>query len=202
MKTDLLFSSYPFLSCDAVTISRITPTDLQSLWEIMSDDENFRYSPSGAARSPAEMRRKIAQIDSLFREKKRIILGIFSNDSLNKLIGVIDISDLDLRISSISVDIRMNRTYSGRGLARAAMETTCKYLIERIEANRIIAYVMPNNFRCKYLLERCGFLKEGTIREGFLWPDKGLVDLDLYALLAGDYYRRQEPAGKRSKHLF
>lgn len=202
MKTDLLFSSFPFLSCETVTISRITGTDIESLWEIMSDDENFRYNPSGAVGTPAEIRKKITQIDSLFREKKGIILGIFSNDSLNKLIGILEISNFNRHVNSLNVDIMMNRVYSGRGLAHDAMETLCRYLIERIDVNRIEAYVMPNNYRCKYLLERCGFVKEGTIREGFRWPDKGLVDLDLYSLLASDHYRRLAPGGLKKNHLF
>ena len=33
---------------------------------------------------------------------------------------------------------------------------------------------------------RCGFVKEGTIREGFYWPDKGIVDLTVYSLLPTD----------------
>lgn len=202
MKLNLLFSSFPFLSCDTVTISRITATDMQSLWEIMSDDENYRYSPTGALHTIAEIRTKIAQIDSLFREKKGIILGIFSNDSLNKLIGLLEISNFKPQISCISVDIMMNREYSGKSLARSAIETLCKYLVEIIEVNRIEAYVMPNNLRCKHLLERSGFTKDGTIREGFLWPDKGLVDLDLYSLLASDYHRRHDPGGLRGSHRF
>ena len=29
-------------------------------------------------------------------------------------------------------------------------------------------------------------MKEGTIREGFYWPDKGIVDCVLYSLLPTD----------------
>ena len=52
---------------------------------------------------------------------------------------------------------------------------------------------MPINYRAMLVLERCGFVKEGTIREGFLWPDKGIVDLALYSLLPTDL--KQKKAG-------
>ena len=34
MNTDLLFSSYPFISGDRVTLTRITELDLEALWDI------------------------------------------------------------------------------------------------------------------------------------------------------------------------
>ena len=53
--------------------------------------------------------------------------------------------------------------------------------------------VRMSNHRGILVLERCGFVKEGTIREGFLWPDKGIVDLSLYSLLPTDL--RREASG-------
>ena len=58
-----------------------------------------------------------------------------------------------------------------------------------IGVHRIQAYVLPTNYRGVLVLERCGFVREGTIREGFFWPDKGIVDLTLYSLLPTDTHR-------------
>lgn len=51
MKTSLLFSSFPFITGEKVTLSRMTELDLRALWEIMGDDENYRFAPTAALRS-------------------------------------------------------------------------------------------------------------------------------------------------------
>lgn len=192
MKTNLLFSTWPFLKCEKVTLSQIAESDLESLWQILSDDDNFQYNPDSASTSIAEAATKIKQIHFNFREKKSITLGIFSNDSLNQLIGLLEITDINLQINALSLSFMLNREFSGKGYATAALNCITDYLFNYIEVNRIQAFIMPNNLRSQRLLERCGFVKEGTIREGFLWPDKGILDLDLYAMLLSDFRKHQK----------
>jgi ribosomal-protein-alanine N-acetyltransferase len=61
------------------------------------------------------------------------------------------------------------------------------YLINTIEVNRVQAFVMPENTKSHKVLERSGFVKEGTIRQAYIWKDKGLVDLTLYSVLKKEY---------------
>lgn len=192
MKTNLLFSTWPFLKCEKVTLSQPAETDLESLWQILSDDENFRFNPEAASSSMAEAAAKIKQIRFDFREKKSVTLGIFSNDNLNKLIGILQITDINPKIEALSLAFMLNREYIGKGYATAALNCVTDYLFNYIEVHRLQAYVMPNNLRSQRLLERCGFIKEGTIRDGFYWPDKGIIDLDLYAMLPTDFRRHQK----------
>ena len=70
--------------------------------------------------------------------------------------------------------------------AAAAVRATTEYLFRTVGVRRIQCFVLPINYRAVLVLERCGFVKEGTIREGFYWPDKGIVDLTVYSLLPTD----------------
>lgn len=197
-----MFTNYPFIKCERVTLNRITDLDLRSLWDIMSDEDNYRYSPTGAMQSKNSLRIYFQRIESLYLQKKRIFLGIYANNQLSKLIGILEISHIEPRASKLQIHIMLNRKYSGRGLAESAVKGLEKYLFETVQVNRIEAYVMPVNLRGQRLLANCGLLKEGTIREGFYWPDKGLVDLDLYAILASDYIRILQEQHKAGQHLF
>ncbi len=192
MKTDLLFSSYPFISNEYVTVSRIAPSDSEALWEIMGDDDNFLFSPNAALPSLSAVQSRMMKFDSLFREHKMIVLGIYSNEHINTLVGTLEISDINAQTNAVTLTFMLNRKYNGRGYATSAVQSTVKYLFERIQVNRIQSYVMPSNLPCERLMERCGFVREGTIREGFYWPDKGVVDLDLFSVLATDYFRKQQ----------
>lgn len=192
MKADLLFSSYPFISNELVTVSQIAPTDSDALWEIMGDDENYLFSPNAALPSIKEVQARMKKFDSLFRERKMIVLGIYSNANINRLVGTLELSDFRQDISCATLTFMLNQKYNGKGYATSAVKSTVKYLFEKVRINRIQSYVMPTNLPCERLMDRCGFVREGTIREGFLWPDKGIVDLDLFSILSSDYFRAQQ----------
>ncbi len=186
MKTNLLFSSFPFISSEKVTLTRMTEMDLPGLWEIMGDEENYRFAPTAALRSSGECAAKLRQAESLFREKRAVVLGIYPNGGSHRLVGTLEIFDVDPQVEAVSITFTLNHRDTGRGYASAAVRAVTEYLMETIGVHRIQAYVLPINYRGVLVLERCGFQKEGTIREGFLWPDKGVVDLTLYSLLPSD----------------
>lgn len=193
MKTDLLFSSFPFIAAEKVTLTRMTELDLRSLWEIMGDEEAYRFAPTAALRSPAECAGKLKQAEALFREKRAVVLGIYPNGKDHRLVGTLEILDVDPAVESATITFTLNQKDTGMGYASAAVRAVSDYLMGTVGVHRIQAYVLPINYRGVLVLERCGFQKEGTIREGFLWPDKGIVDLTLYSLLPSD--RRPKKAG-------
>lgn len=186
MKTDLLFSSFPFISSGKVTLTRMTELDLKDLWSIMGDEENYRFAPTAALRSAGECAAKLRQAETLFRERRAVVLGIYPNDQEHRLAGTFEIFDVDPQIEAVTVTFTLNQRYTGQGYASGALRAVTEFLLGRVGVHRIQAYVLPINYRGVLVLERCGFQKEGTIREGFSWPDKGIVDLTLYSLLPTD----------------
>lgn len=194
MKTSLLFSSFPFMSSEKVTLTRMTELDLEAMWEIMGDEDNYRFAPTAALRSPAECALKLRQIDAMFRDKAAIILGIYPNGKENRLAGFFEIYGIDPRVEAVTIRFTLHKECTGMGYASSSVRAAADYLIGTVGVHRIQAYVLPTNYRGVLVLERCGFLKEGTIREGFLWPDKGIVDLSLYSLLPTDRRKKSGPA--------
>ncbi len=194
MKKNLLFSSYPFIPGEKVTLNRMTELDLKDLWEIMGDEENYRFAPTAALRSPGECAQKLRQADSLFREKRAVVLGVYPNGRDHRLAGIFEIFDVDPEVEAATITVTLNQRDTGQGYASAAVREVSDYLMGTVGVHRIQAYVLPINYRGVLVLERCGFQKEGTIREGFLWPDKGIVDLTLYSLLPTD--RKPKKSGQ------
>lgn len=186
MKTNLLFSSFPFITSDKVTLTRMTELDLKPLWEIMGDEENYRFAPTAALRSPADCAAKLRQAESLFRDKRAVVLGIYPNGADHRLVGTLEILDINPEVEAVAITFTLNQRDTGMGYASSAVRAVTEYLMSSVGVHRIQAYVLPINYRGVLVLERCGFQKEGTIREGFLWPDKGIVDLSLYSLLPTD----------------
>ncbi len=194
MKTDLLFSSYPFITSEKVTLTRISELDLSRLWEILGDEGNYRFRPTAPLASPGECAGQLRRMDRLFREKRAVVLGIYPNGEDQRLAGIFEITLEDPQVACVTLDIILHPGKAGQGLASAAVRAGCAYLFRTIGVRRVQAYVLPIHYRAAHLFEGCGFQKEGTIREGFLWPDKGIVDLTLYSLLPSDW-RKKDPKG-------
>ncbi len=192
MKTHLLFGGYPFLAGDKVTLSRITELDLKSLWTVWGDEENFRFLPTAALRSPAECTERLREAEQLFAQRRQVTLGIYPAQGEYRLIGVLTVFHLDPQVESASLSVVLAREYTGQGYASSAIRAAAAYLQDTVGVHRLQAAILPTNYRAGLALESCGFRKEGTVREGFFWPDKGIVDLTLYSLLPSD--RRPQQA--------
>ena len=61
MKGSLLFSSYPFITSEKATLTRVTDMDLEALWQILSDEDSHRFTPEAALRSHRECAAKLRQ---------------------------------------------------------------------------------------------------------------------------------------------
>lgn len=191
MNTSLLFSSYPFINSEKVTLTRVTDMDLEALWQILGDEESHRFTADGPLDSRRECARRMRRFDTMFQEQRGVVLGIYS--TLNQLVGLLKLSHINLEVDAVDLEFILNPAFTGKGYASAAVRATCDYLFQTVGVHRIQCFLLPINYRAMLVLERCGFVKEGTIREGFLWPDKGIVDLALYSLLPTDL--RQKKTG-------
>lgn len=186
VKTEFLFSNFPFISAEQVSLNRPTALESGGLWEIFSREENIRYSPLLPFKTQSETTLFLQQADALFRSKKAVVLGVFSSDNPNRLLGLLEITDPDVKTECVTLRFLWNRARTGTRTMTYAVCTAIKYLIQTVGVNRIQTYVMPENRESIQILEHCAFQKEGTVRQGFYWPGKGVIDLALYSLLPSD----------------
>ena len=196
MKTELLFGAFPFIAGDKVSLTSMTELDLRDLWAIVGDEENYRFMPTAAVSSSAGCAAKLRQAESLFRDRRALVFGIYPNQGSHRLVGTLEVLDIDPKLEAVSLSFMVGRRDQDQGYAASAIRAVCKYLLVQAQVHRIQAMVLPTNTRACLVLERCGFRKEGTLREAFLWPDKGRVDLTVYSLLPADI------AGRRKQILF
>jgi ribosomal-protein-alanine N-acetyltransferase len=69
---------------------------------------------------------------------------------------------------------------------RAAVLMLLRWGFSELNLNRVHAFVMTTNARSMQLLERCGFTREGTLRQYRI--ARGLPkDFHVFALLAQDF---------------
>lgn len=90
-------------------------------------------------------------------------------------------------MNTVSIGYFLAEDNWGKGIATESVEMLVKFLFEEVNVNRIQAEVMPANEVSKKVLLKNGFMKEGLLRQAFIWSGKGIIDLEIYGILKGDY---------------
>lgn len=186
MDNAILFSKFPFIQTNEITLRKIEKSDLDDLYSIYSNENLFKYRPGEVKKNKSTVENMISHFERDFGKKKTIFLAICLNEDLKKIIGVSEIFDFDAKVNMVTIGYTLNEDYWGHGFATKTVEALRDYLLNTIGINRVQAFVMPNNIKSKNVLERNRFTKEGTIRQGAIWTGKGIIDLDLYSFLKSD----------------
>ena len=71
----------------------------------------------------------------------------------------------------------------GRGLATTSLRLLSAWSFAHLQVGRLAAYVEPDNRASCAVLERCGFVQEGRLRQHMTGHDGTRVDTLLYGLL-------------------
>jgi [ribosomal protein S5]-alanine N-acetyltransferase len=186
MQQSILFSEFPFIQTNEISLRKIEKTDFDDLYEIYRNENLFKYRPSEAKKNKSTVENMICHFERDFNKKKTIFLGICLNENLKRIIGVAEIFDFDAKVNMVTIGYTLNENYWGNGVATKTVKALVDYLFNTIEVNRVQAFVMPNNIKSKNVLLRNKFIKEGTIRQGAAWSGKGIIDLEVYSFLKSD----------------
>ena len=104
----------------------------------------------------------------------------------DKLIGTCGFSNWSVAHSHAELVYDLAPEYWRRGYMRRAVDTVLRWAFLTAGFNRVHAFVMTTNQPSITLLERCGFAREGTLRQ-FRIARGAPRDFFLYALLRADF---------------
>jgi ribosomal-protein-alanine N-acetyltransferase len=110
-------------------------------------------------------------------------LGIVDKDT-QKSIGDIWIFDIENKRMA-KVGYRLSPKFWGRGVATEALSSIVRLCFETTELQRLWAEVHTENLASVRVLEKCGFIREGCIRQGKMISV--FCDYYIYGLLRKDY---------------
>jgi RimJ/RimL family protein N-acetyltransferase len=86
----------------------------------------------------------------------------------------------------------------GRGYATDAVRVRTRFAFEQLGLHRIEGQTINPAMRRVY--EKCGYRPEGVARQK-IWRDGHWHDMDLFAILDGDYFATVSPAPERRASL-
>lgn len=106
-----------------------------------------------------------------------------------KPIGLMSVRDIRERVASAHVTIILAKEHWDKGFGQEAMEGVLSLLFDRMNLHRVWLRVAEDNKRAIRCYEKCGFLREGVLREDHFQSGKWANSL-VMAILADEFRRR------------
>jgi [ribosomal protein S5]-alanine N-acetyltransferase len=92
--------------------------------------------------------------------------------------------DLRSTLGRSELGYALDQQYWGRGIVPEAVEAMVCYAFQKSQVTRVQALTMPENRPSQRVLEKCGFAREGTLRQYQYFAKLGRsVDLVMWARL-------------------
>jgi ribosomal-protein-alanine N-acetyltransferase len=101
-------------------------------------------------------------------------------------IGSISIVKMDDSIKMVHVGYCIGKKWWHQGITSEALSALVRFFFEEVEVNRIESRHDPKNPNSGKVMEKCGLIYEGTIKQGD-WNNQGICDYSMYGLVLEDY---------------
>lgn len=169
----------PVIQTENLILRPMTISDVPALKEWTANKELYKYWGKSAGKSDKDP-------SLLFSANQKPTLSFHLGIELkseNKIIGEIWIYLIEYnRMAKLAY--RISEDYKGHGYSTEAVKSLIKFCFEKTELQRIWTDVDVRNIASVKVLEKCGFTREGLVRQGRMvstW-----CDYYLYAILKQD----------------
>lgn len=169
----------PTVETERLIIRSMTKEDIPALKEWMPDKSLYSYwgkSPNKAELNPELLFEKEEKPTKSFH------LGIAVKET-NKVIGDIWVYLIE-KNRMASVAIRLSKGSQGKGCGTESLSAMTRFCFENTELQRLQAEVDVRNISSCKMLEKCGYKREGHIRQGKMV--NSWCDYYIYGILSSD----------------
>ncbi|KOS64434.1 GNAT family N-acetyltransferase [Lysinibacillus agricola] len=156
-----------FLTGQSITLQQMTSSDLEAFAKIESEKKALLLT-SDEIPFPNTFEDHASFFQSISGEKEEFIFGIFEKSS-NELIGSCGVFSINRQNSTCLVGISIGEQWQAKGLGTDAMKTLIHFIFNYISVNKIKLDVFSFNKAAIRSYEKCGFTKEGILRNEILF---------------------------------
>jgi ribosomal-protein-alanine N-acetyltransferase len=151
-----------------------------------------RYEPENpvmAIRTEEDAKKMIAELVNEWQKGIHHFMGVFLKES-EQFVAQIYIGLVNSNVNEFGIGYFSDIEYEGKGYVTEAVRTVVKTLFESLHAHRIRIETDDTNLRSIRVAERCGFMKEGHIRENKKNLDGTYSGTLYYGLLRSEFQSR------------
>lgn len=174
------------LETERLRIRPIEVADVGGVFDIYSSSEVCEFFDLSPFQDLSQAQAHVERWVRLAGEKKQLRHAILVEE---QLIGTCGLYSVTAHHKRASIGFELLPAFWNRGIMTEALEAYVPYCFMKYRLSRIQGLVLPGNGASIRLLEKLGFQREGRLRKYEHWEGKGLVDLDMYALLTSEEER-------------
>lgn len=174
---------FPQLETSRLLLTHFQPEDQEFVFEALSHPEVIRHYGVNYASLEAT-RVQMEWFNKLFTEKTGIWWKIVDKASKEPL-GGIGMNNYQEQHQKTEIGYWLLRDHWGQGIISEALGVMLDYLFREWKLHRIEAVVEKGNDKSARVLEKAGFVYEGTMRDCEV-KNGSYISLHMFSLLATD----------------
>jgi len=117
--------------------------------------------------------------------RKYFMMGAFLKTT-GTFVAQVYIGPVNWKLPEFQVGYIADVGHQGKGYVTEAVQAATRFIYEHLQAHRISLETDETNVRSRKVAERCGFVREGRLRENKLNDDGTRSDTLLYGLLKSE----------------
>lgn len=128
----------------------------------------------------------VRQLDAEWIARRCFFMGAFDNKT-DAFIAQIYVGPINWDLPEFGLGYFVDKEYEGRGFVTEAVKATLGFIFDHLNAHRVQIECDDTNDRSIRLAERCGFVKEGHLRENKRNMDGTVSGTQYFGLLKIEY---------------
>jgi ribosomal-protein-serine acetyltransferase len=117
--------------------------------------------------------------------REAFFLGAFSRER-GEFVAQVYIGVVSWDLPEFEIGFFADMDHEGQGYVTEAVRASLRFIFEHLKAHRVRLECDDTNLRSCRVAERCGFTREGHVRENRKWPDGTLTGTVHYGMLSGE----------------
>ncbi|QJI37166.1 GNAT family N-acetyltransferase [Pseudomonas sp. ADAK13] len=174
-------SDFPLIKTERLRLRELTPQDAAVLFAIHGDAEAMKWFGTDPLTEPRQAEQLIELFASWRTSANPGVRWGIEDTATAALIGTCGFFKWNRGWRSCAIGFELAPSAQGRGLMKEAVYAAVQWAFQHMALNRIEALVHPDNTPSLNLLEKAGFVREGTLRQAGYWngSHQDLVQLSL-----------------------
>jgi RimJ/RimL family protein N-acetyltransferase len=140
--------------------------------------------------SEGDAAQTIAEFEAAWIEGKAFFLGAFDR-ATGEFVCQIYIGVVNRDLPEFEVGFFVTAGREGQGYVAEAVDASLRFIFGVLGAHRVRLECDDTNVRSYRVAERCGFTREGHIRENRRWPDGSISGTFHYGMLKSEFPPRR-----------
>jgi RimJ/RimL family protein N-acetyltransferase len=143
-------------------------------------------NPAMAIKTEEDAKKMIADFVDDWQKGAHHFMGVFIKES-EQFVAQLYIGLVDRSVNEFGIGYFADVEHEGKGYVTEAVSTVVKTLFESLHAHRVRIETDDTNLRSIRVAERCGFAREGHIRENKKNPDGAYSGTLYFGLLRKEF---------------